>query len=438
MLRLSNIRTGTKLAVMSAISILLVIGMITAQLLGNSTSTDAQAAAARRPLIMSDSIDAKASVRGMQVGVRDLQLAATKEQLEKASKYIAARHESAVKYLTQSIQLSTTKENIYRLNTAKELADQYYAGAKEIAAIKAKILAPSSNGGADAEAANQIGQLIEKAEQIVRERTLPTAAKAEEVIDAAVAFAKEPAHQSTELAAQSMASAERISIGVGILVVILLIISAVFGVMTIGKPLRKTAGVLVELTNDRVVDVFYVTRGDEVGDIAKATEVFKQSIAEKVINLRVRAGLDVVKSIVIVADTDYNIMYMNTTLQEMMREAEPELRKALPHFDAGKLLGASMDVFHKNPAHQRKLLDSRPEVMKTTSRSALRNSIWWPLRSSIRTVSAPAPSWNGATKRSRRRSRPRSTTWSRPRSPAISPSACRSRARRTSCSISPR
>ena len=41
MLRQSNIRIGTKLVVMSAISILLVIGMITAQLLGNSTSTDA-------------------------------------------------------------------------------------------------------------------------------------------------------------------------------------------------------------------------------------------------------------------------------------------------------------------------------------------------------------------------------------------------------------
>ena len=49
---------------------------------------------------------------------------------------------------------------------------------------------------------------------------------------------------------------------------------------------------------------------------------------------------------------------MNTTLREMMREAESELRKVLPNFDASKLLGASMDVFHKNPAHQRKLLDS--------------------------------------------------------------------------------
>ena len=55
----------------------------------------------------------------------------------------------------------------------------------------------------------------------------------------------------------------------------------------------------------------YVTRGDEIGDIAKATEVFKELIAEKVVNLRVRSALDVVRSNVMVADTDYNIMYMN-------------------------------------------------------------------------------------------------------------------------------
>jgi methyl-accepting chemotaxis protein len=123
-------------------------------------------------------------------------------------------------------------------------------------------------------------------------------------------------------------------------------------------PLREMAGVLVELTNDRIVDVPYTNRGDEIGDIAKATEVFKQSIAQKVVNLRVRSGLDVVRSNVMIADGDYNIMYMNATLQEMMREAEVEIRKALPQFDASKLLGANMDVFHKNPAHQRKILDT--------------------------------------------------------------------------------
>ena len=141
------------------------------------------------------------------------------------------------------------------------------------------------------------------------------------------------------------------------LLLMLFAIWSIFG-RVVAQPIRKIATVLTELTNDRIVDVPFTQRGDEIGDIAKATEVFKQSIAEKVINLRVRAGLDVVRSNVMVADDDYNIMYMNTTLQEMMREAEAELRKVLPAFDASKLLGANMDVFHKNPAHQRKMLDA--------------------------------------------------------------------------------
>jgi methyl-accepting chemotaxis protein len=147
----------------------------------------------------------------------------------------------------------------------------------------------------------------------------------------------------------------------GALAAILLMLLAIWSVFgrVVAKPIHTIAAVLTELTNDRIVDVPYAGRNDEVGDIAKATEVFKHSIAEKVVNLRVRRALDVVNSNVMVADDNYNIMYMNATLQDMLREAEPELRKVLPSFDAGKLLGANMDVFHKNPAHQRRLLDSQ-------------------------------------------------------------------------------
>ena len=146
----------------------------------------------------------------------------------------------------------------------------------------------------------------------------------------------------------------------GALASIVIVLAAVWWVFgrVVAKPICNIAGVLTELTNDRVIDVPFTGRNDEVGAIAKATEVFKQSIAEKVVNLRVRSALDVVKSNVMVADGDYNIMYMNTTLQEMLRAAEPELRKALPNFDASKLVGVSMDIFHKNPAHQRRILDS--------------------------------------------------------------------------------
>ena len=71
-----------------------------------------------------------------------------------------------------------------------------------------------------------------------------------------------------------------------------------------------------------------------------------------------RKALDVVNSNVMVADNDYNIIYMNSTLQEMLKKAEPELRKELPNFDASNLIGVNMDVFHKDPAHQRKLMDA--------------------------------------------------------------------------------
>jgi methyl-accepting chemotaxis protein len=143
-----------------------------------------------------------------------------------------------------------------------------------------------------------------------------------------------------------------LAIGLGAAVVITFL-----SARAIATPISKIASVLVELTNDRVVDVPYTDRNDEVGEIAKATDVFKQSIAEKVVNLRVRSALDVVTSNVMVADADYNIIYMNQTQTAMMKEAEAELKKVLPNFDASKLIGSCMDIFHKNPAHQRKMLD---------------------------------------------------------------------------------
>ena len=133
--------------------------------------------------------------------------------------------------------------------------------------------------------------------------------------------------------------------------------AAAFGTLAIARPLQKMAGVLGELTNDRIVEVPYTTRGDEVGDIAKATDVFKQSIAEKVINLRVRSGLDVVRSGVMVADDNFNIMYVNQAQSTLMKAAESEIRKVLPNFDVAKLIGTPMDVFHKNPAEQRKMME---------------------------------------------------------------------------------
>jgi methyl-accepting chemotaxis protein len=72
--------------------------------------------------------------------------------------------------------------------------------------------------------------------------------------------------------------------------------------------------------------------------------------------LRIKTALDSISSNVMVADNERNIIYMNPAVLTMLQHAETDLRKVLPGFDSSKLLGENMDVFHKNPAHQKELL----------------------------------------------------------------------------------
>jgi methyl-accepting chemotaxis protein len=48
---------------------------------------------------------------------------------------------------------------------------------------------------------------------------------------------------------------------------------------------------------------------------------------------------------------------MNKAADHLFGEGEPEIRKELPHFDAKKLMGATIDVFFKEPEYQRTLLN---------------------------------------------------------------------------------
>ncbi len=84
-------------------------------------------------------------------------------------------------------------------------------------------------------------------------------------------------------------------------------------------------------------------------------------------NLRIKNALDKCTTNVMIADVDLNIVYMNETVTAMMQRNESELRKSLPHFDARKLIGENIDVFHKNPAHQRGML----AALKTTYRTQI-------------------------------------------------------------------
>lgn len=124
----------------------------------------------------------------------------------------------------------------------------------------------------------------------------------------------------------------------------------------------KTDIKIGELVFGLIATPWYDTDGVRIGTLVEwddkterlAQEREAQKISEE--NARVRQALDNVTANVMIADGDANIIYVNKAVVKMMQTAESDIRKELQHFDSSKLLGSNMDQFHKNPHHQRSLL----------------------------------------------------------------------------------
>lgn len=108
---------------------------------------------------------------------------------------------------------------------------------------------------------------------------------------------------------------------------------------------------------------------DETGELLLALQGMKTNVFERLEkdleeSTRIKSALDVCDTNVMMADADFNIVYMNDSVQEMMKVAESDLQKDLPNFDANNLVGQNIDVFHKNPAHQRGMLEGLRDVYR--------------------------------------------------------------------------
>lgn len=130
-------------------------------------------------------------------------------------------------------------------------------------------------------------------------------------------------------------------------------------------------GLVFSLTANPVVD----NNGERIGSTLEWEDITAEKEAELVAiaNARVKVALDSVTSNVMLADMDYNIVYVNNAVQEMLLNAQSDLKKELPNFDARNLVGHSIDLFHKNPAHQRAMLSKLESTYKTKIKVGVRH-----------------------------------------------------------------
>jgi len=138
----------------------------------------------------------------------------------------------------------------------------------------------------------------------------------------------------------------------------------------LAKPF-KTKVAFDDITFNLIATPWVDDEGNRIGTVVEwndVTEELRARKAEKAAadsNARVKQALDSVTTNAMIADNDGNIIYMNEAVQDMMKNAESDLRKDLPGFDASSLLGANFDRFHKNPAHQRSMLSALSQTYRT-------------------------------------------------------------------------
>ncbi|TNF39193.1 MAG: PAS domain-containing protein [Gammaproteobacteria bacterium] len=144
--------------------------------------------------------------------------------------------------------------------------------------------------------------------------------------------------------------------------------------MNVLKNVVRADEVMKRIAEGVYNDQVELRREDEVGEMLRSLKSMQINMCNSIAEarekadaaMRIQQALDNVASNVMVADTDYNIIYMNKTVQAMFSNAEADIRKDLPDFNASKLKGANIDIFHKNPAHQRRLLDGLNGTYRST------------------------------------------------------------------------
>lgn len=106
-----------------------------------------------------------------------------------------------------------------------------------------------------------------------------------------------------------------------------------------------------------IANPIYSDSGERIGSVVEWVNRTKEVAAEHELS-RILGALETATTNVMIADVDRKIIYMNKSVEKMLRVAESDIRSVLPHFAVDKILGSNMDIFHKNPAHQMKLLET--------------------------------------------------------------------------------
>ena len=134
----------------------------------------------------------------------------------------------------------------------------------------------------------------------------------------------------------------------GVAALIIIGVGAFVGTMA-ARPLRKSSEVAKELAQGNyALTIPAAKTNDELGELTKGMIELRGSVEKSV---RLQSVVDKSTVSIMLCDKDFNITYINESSAKALKTIE----KHLP-ISPDKIVGSNIDIFHKNPAHQRRML----------------------------------------------------------------------------------
>ncbi|KQR77684.1 methyl-accepting chemotaxis protein [Rhizobium sp. Leaf341] len=263
-----NAKVGTKLMITSGVSILLVIGMISNQTISDAKTAEANALLEREQIVLDGVVNAKLALSNMRFASRGLRLVNSEAETQKAMADVKTYFDNGIAGLQKPVEVAPERDALKQI--AARLTDYATISQKRTQDILAAFqkaggrkLTPEEMSAAVATTATDNTKVAETANQLIND---------------AVKSATEITAEAKAALTTMIAQARTISLAINAAIILILVASAIILVRSVGHPIRRMTQAMRQLAAGQTdIDLGHATRKDEIGEMAGAVEVFRQS-----------------------------------------------------------------------------------------------------------------------------------------------------------------
>ncbi|MDV2983800.1 UNVERIFIED_CONTAM: methyl-accepting chemotaxis protein [Methylobacteriaceae bacterium AG10] len=253
---------GGKLAAAAALGVVLVTGLVVNQWFSAEQIAAANAAASREQIILDGIQQARLSHAQLQTAVGNILAADNTEQVTRTVERIRAAKAAGVSGLAEPIRIALIPDVL------RDLQNGVAAYADLATALAG---ATQFEGGTRSIDKGVLSHVAVEQQRVNKQF--------EEAAAASVTNAQRFTNAARENMVATIASADMIGRTVGGAIILVLIGSAVFSALAIGRPIRRLATCVSALaTGDATAEVPATKRSDELGTMAAAVQVFKDKL----------------------------------------------------------------------------------------------------------------------------------------------------------------